>query len=157
LPVPIGHCGFCLEIHGLITDNNGLPLQGATVLLRARPLRYHRKEWIFRLSAGRNSALLRCDIHDRVRHDGKEVKKFRCLNFKLQLVQRQLDSVVVTAPGHRPASSDPWLCLSEVQRRGVYQGQGKHAVGSAQWKGGRLEGIPTNSGVGGSTKVTLVV
>src|SRR6186713_3256828 len=107
-----------LDINGRITDDNGLPLQGATVLLKGSDLfTITEKNGSFRLSVGRNSVPFTLVIsmigYGTIE---KEVKSTAvALHFKLQLVQRQLDSVVVTALGITRLQRSLGYAYSEVK------------------------------------------
>jgi len=147
-----------LELHGLITDNNGLPLQGATVRLKGTDLfAITEKNGSFRLPVGRNGAVLTLVV-SMIGYGTmeREVKTpSAALNFKLQLVQRQLDSVVVTALGITRQQRSLGYAYSEVKGEDLTKVRENNPVEGLSGRVAGLEVNTTNSGVGGSTKVTL--
>jgi TonB-linked SusC/RagA family outer membrane protein len=158
-PVPMpAIADSSLEIHGLITDNNGLPLQGATILLKGTDLfAVSEKNGSFRISVGRNitSATLVVSMIGYGTME-KEIKNpSGALVIKLQQVQRQLDSVVVTALGITRLQRSLGYAYSEVKGEDMTKVRGNNAVEALSGRVAGLEVTTTNSGVGASTKVTL--
>jgi len=147
-----------LDIHGQVTDHNGLPLQGATVRVKGTDhFTVSEKNGSFRLPVDRNAGSIMVVV-SMIGYGTmeKEVKNPSiALVFKLQPVQRLLDSVVVTALGITRQERSLGYAYSEVKGEELTRVRENNPVEALSGRVAGLEVNATNSGVGRSTKVTL--
>lgn len=146
------------DIHGMVTDNNGQPLQGATIQLKGSDqfvITDKSGQFSLPTPSGSKKIILIVSMIGYGTTEKEVSNPAAALNFKLQPLRRQLDSVVVTALGISRQQRSLGYSYADVKGEELMKVRENNPVEALSGKVAGLEVNTTNSGVGGSVKVTL--